>query len=127
MVSVLEKKKQTDPDRTIREVPLQNGYRRCKRHGGFFFSVLGQLTSNYSNLFERTIKTGEQESGELIKRNGFSEHWGWFITLDNLSNGDRSKWEYFLSMNVIEFLNYLAFVKDKQKHQEQILRESQRG
>ena len=30
-----------------------------------------------------------------------------------MSNNDRTKWDYFFSMNVIEFLNTVAFYKDK--------------
>jgi hypothetical protein len=36
-------------------------------------------------------------------------------TLDSLSGGDRTKWDYYLDMNVIDFLNWLSFQKDKQR------------
>lgn len=42
------------------------------------------------------------------------------MTLDVLSGGDRSKWEYLLELDVIEFLNYMAFVKDKKAYEEEI-------
>jgi len=30
-----------------------------------------------------------------------------------MSNNDRTKWDYYFEMNVIEFLNTVAFFKDK--------------
>ena len=56
------------------------------------------------------------EENEGSNRPGFVKHWGWYYTLDNLSNNDRTKWEYFLEMNVIEFLNSLSYFKDKQNY-----------
>ena len=40
----------------------------------------------------------------------------WFQVLDNLSNNDRTKWDYFLNMNVIAFLNTLQYYRIKEKH-----------
>jgi len=42
----------------------------------------------------------------------------WFFVLDNLSNSDRTKWDYFLEMNVIAFLNTLSFYRHKEKQLE---------
>ena len=78
---------------------------------------LGKLNQSYSGLFE--IEDSREDDGS--RRNtsggneGFSERWGWWITLDNLSNGCFEKWEYYETMNVIQFLNTCAYVKDKQK------------
>jgi len=35
--------------------------------------------------------------------------------VDNLANGDVNKYKHIYLMPVIEFLNILAFIKDKQK------------
>lgn len=43
------------------------------------------------------------------------------MTLDVLSGGDRSKWEYLLELDVIEFLNYMAFVKDKKADRKSVV------
>lgn len=40
--------------------------------------------------------------------------------LDNLSNNDRTKWDFFLGMYLPEFLNTLAFYKAKQEREKQI-------
>lgn len=44
--------------------------------------------------------------------------WGWYYTLDNVANGDITKWEYILNMNCIEFLNYITYKSLKAKWEE---------
>ena len=39
------------------------------------------------------------------------------MTMHNITNGDRSKWDYIYNMSAIEFLNYLSFIKDKQEYE----------
>ena len=92
---------------------MHDGY--CVRVFCFFFDQLAELIKSYRGLFE----TGDGENGEegsKPSRASFVEHWGWYYTLDSLSNNDRTKWEYFLNMKVIAFLNTLAYYKDKQDH-----------
>ena len=73
------------------------------------------LTRSYPRLFKRD-EPEDDEGSEQDNRAGFVAHWGWYHTLDSLSNHDRTKWDYFLDMNVIAFLNYIAYEKDKQNH-----------
>jgi hypothetical protein len=47
-------------------------------------------------------------------------------TIDNLANNDRTKWDYFLEMNLIEFLNTLAYNKDKQDYIEDEMKKWQK-
>lgn len=51
---------------------------------------------------------------------GFSEYWGWYGTLDSLSNNDVTKWEYISKMDLISFLNIIAYYKDKHKHMDDL-------
>jgi len=37
------------------------------------------------------------------------------VTLDSLSNSRPDKWKYYYDMGVIEFLNLVAFYKDKDR------------
>lgn len=37
------------------------------------------------------------------------------MTVNELANNDRTKWDYFFNMDVIEFLNSVAFLKDRNK------------
>ena len=43
--------------------------------------------------------------------------------LDAMSNGNREQWDYFTEMNVMQFLNHMAFLKDKNKELERQLNE----
>ena len=40
------------------------------------------------------------------------------MTLDNLSNGRRDKWDYFYDMKIREFLHTLSYYKAKQTEHE---------
>ena len=53
---------------------------------------------------------------------GFAKHWGWFITLDSISNNNPKDYNYYTSMNIKAFLTLLSFYKDKQDMQELALR-----
>lgn len=55
----------------------------------------------------------------------YARYWGWFVTLDAISNNVRKDWDYFTTMNVIEFLTTLSFYKDKQEYEKQQLKKIQ--
>jgi len=86
-----------------------------------------KLNESYRGLFDVEIGNDEQrsESNNVGGDGGFTEHWGWIVTLDNLCNGDFTKRPFYEKMNVIEFLNICAFVKDKQRFEERQLRIAQ--
>lgn len=87
---------------------------------GFFLQSLQQLNRSYGGLFESEIET--DDSGSTGNENGttsdYYERCEWFIILDYLSNHDRTKWDYYLNMNVIAFLNTLSFYKMKEQELE---------
>ena len=83
-------------------------------------SALRELNQRYRGLFHTTISEGDAESEvdtdervEETEEESYFEKWGWVVTLDALSQGDHSKWEYYTNLNVIEFLNIVSFQKDK--------------
>lgn len=76
-------------------------------HIRFFFEQFRGLLGRYPRLFG-----GDSEA---VAGETFESRWGWHITLDNLSNNDRTKWAFFTDMEVIEFLNELSYRKDKGK------------
>jgi len=43
----------------------------------------------------------------------FQSKYGWLYTVDNLTNGRPELWEFYFEMNIIEFLNRLAYQKAK--------------
>ena len=88
----------------------------------FFLQGLNQFITRYAGLLGKgKAKDIEEDSEgdtiELTEQDKHANHWGWYVTLDILSNKDREKWDYFLNMNIVAFLNYLAFVKDRNKWQ----------
>lgn len=82
---------------------------------------MGKALANYPKLFGEGDGEEQQDVGET-----FAGHWGWVAILDNLTNGDRTKWDYYLNMGGIDFLNYLAFLKDKQEHLKELYEKAKR-
>jgi uncharacterized protein YfaT (DUF1175 family) len=85
-------------------------------------SALRELNGRYSGLFSKESGQGNGESEEDIEEvnqeeESYFQKWGWIITLDSLSQGDHSKWEYYTNLGVIEFLNVVSFQKDKTEWQ----------
>lgn len=86
----------------------------------FFLQGLNQFITRYPGLFGRgkdkdIEEDTEGDKLELTEQDKHYQHWGWYVTLDKLANKDREKWDYFLNMNIVAFLNYLSFVKDRNK------------
>ncbi len=74
---------------------------------------LGELVTEYSGLFSSSSDGVDGDSKWFVKR------YGWRVTIDNLANGDILKYKHIYHLPVIEFLNILAFEKDKQKLERQ--------
>ncbi len=70
--------------------------------------VLQDVNRQYANLYGGT--DGEPTQGSEATFHG---KWGWIATINDMANNDRTKWDYFFKMNVIEFLNTTSFYKDK--------------
>ena len=62
-----------------------------------------EIISGYPNLF----------NGEGGEAKPFYKKWGWIATINNLAGGDKTKWDYFYSMGVLEFLNLVTFQLDE--------------
>jgi hypothetical protein len=81
----------------------------------FFLQCNEEVTRLYSGLFNQGNK--EVEEGEQKEQGKtFSDHWGWVTVLDALSNNQVKDWEAIANMPVIEFLNAMAYYKDKQRY-----------
>jgi hypothetical protein len=70
--------------------------------------VLQDINRQYSNLFDSGGGEGSEGSG-----GSFRDKWGWIATINDMSNNDRQKWDYYFNLNVIELLNTVSFMKDK--------------
>lgn len=88
---------------------------------GFFLSKLQQLVRSYTGLF--TDEDGETDNG--TDGGGYSKHWGWFIVLDKMSNGRREQWDWITEMNIVQFLTYMSFLKDKNEFENEVIKKSQ--
>lgn len=103
---------------------MHNGYSIyvCR----FFFKQLQEIIAKYKRLFGFADKEEDERLTEV--KPSFVEYWGWYYTLDNISGNDRTKWDYYLNMNTIAFLNTLAYYKDKQAYiEEQLEQQRRRG
>jgi hypothetical protein len=86
----------------------------------FFLQSYRRFVSSYRGLFGKANERSENDNGEPIERTEEQKHldyWSWYVTLDSLSGKDRSKWDFYLNMNVVAFLNYLSYIKDRNKWQ----------
>lgn len=59
----------------------------------------------------------EKDQNDMSNVHWFSEKWNWLAWVDALANGKRKDWEYFLKMNVLEFLTSVSFYQDKMQQQ----------
>jgi hypothetical protein len=75
------------------------------------------LNERFGGLFKQESETDEEPDEPISK--GFSR-WGWLITLDNLTDGDATKWNHYYGLNVIEFLTIVSYFKSKADEQERI-------
>jgi hypothetical protein len=75
--------------------------------------VLRGIGQQYPNLFSGGGEEGIEGSGGT-----FYTKYGWIALINTMANNDRSKWDYFFEMNIIEFLNAVCFSKDKAEHEQ---------
>lgn len=88
---------------------------RCISPRAFFLQTFREINTKYPRLFGKGDESDEQGDASNGKRKKtFLEHWGWFVTINNMANNDRQKWDYFFEMNIINFLNSVCFYIDKQ-------------
>jgi len=79
---------------------------------------LGKLRKEYTSLFGDAGEASETSGGERVET--FITKYGWLNAVDNLTNGRPELWDYYFDMNIIEFLNRLAFHKAKGAHERQM-------
>jgi hypothetical protein len=79
--------------------------------------ILQGINQKYSILFGGT---SGGVGGQVTY--SFREKWGWIANINDMCNNDRTKWDYFFNMNVIEFLNTVSFYIDKSESDREIER-----
>lgn len=85
-----------------------------------FFRSVQAINSGFANLLQgdgsETERSGEEEEdAERDSEAGgsFAERWGWIANVDVVSETCRCSWDDVWQMAAIEFLNILAYRKDK--------------
>lgn len=81
----------------------------------FFLRITKQFNRGYKGLF------GQEDEGvsEGIEGDWFSTKWGWYVTLDHLSNSRVVDWDRIVEFKVTTFLNMLSYYKDKQQFEKE--------
>lgn len=74
---------------------------------------MARLLAAYPNLFGERDNPEEDSEDE---DNWFHKRYGWLATVDAVAK-DRTQWDFYLMMPIVEFLNYLCFLRDKEEHQ----------
>jgi hypothetical protein len=82
--------------------------------------ILRGIGSSYPNLFG---EGGEGDSGTV---GSFYTKYGWVALINSMANDDRSKWDYFFDLSVIEFLNTVCFYKDKAEQERKDIEQMKR-
>jgi hypothetical protein len=85
---------------------------------------LAQLRDEYSTLFGVRSEGAETTSGN--KTQTFLTKYGWLYTVDNMTNGRPELWDWWFDLNIIEFLNRLAYHKAKGAYERQLQKQKHR-
>ena len=79
------------------------------------------IARQYPNLFGGgSSESSEGSEEQSTSGRTFEEKWGWIATINNMSNNDRTKWDFYFDLNVIEFLNTVVFFKDKSEEDKRL-------
>ena len=75
---------------------------------------MARLVAAYPNLFGKA--DGSEKEDFVDEDNWFATRYGWLATVDSVAK-DRTQWDFYLNMPIVEFLNYLCFLRDKDEYQ----------
>ena len=81
-----------------------------------------RFNQGYSNLFglddledkRQDAEEGDEEPNQGGQTNdGFVDRWCWIYHIDQVAEVRRQSWDEIFSLNVVEFLNMLCYIRDK--------------
>lgn len=75
---------------------------------------MARLVAAYPNLFGKPDDPEKEDFED--EDNWFAARYGWLATIDAVAK-DRTQWDFYLNMAIVEFLNYLCFLRDKEEYQ----------
>jgi len=77
----------------------------------FFLSTIQRINKQYHNLLNSEQGTGGEGSP-------FMERWGWVFSTKQVADFSNITVNQTYDLNVIEYLNTLAYLKDYNKHKD---------
>ena len=83
---------------------------------GFFFSSFQQFIKLYPTLFGKENEESVEDEGTnrgSETDNNFKLNWGWIENVDIISRETNRTWEQTFKLNVIEFLNTISYLIDR--------------
>ena len=81
----------------------------------FFLGTLSTVVDRYPRLFD----AGDEQL-DKVEVSPFS----WLDLIDKMANRDRTKWQFFLDMSLIEFFNAIAYYKAQTQERNKRLEQS---
>lgn len=83
----------------------------------FFLDFTKRLAEDYPTIFKGESNGGGESS--------FGSKWGWYIAIDQIAGGDRTKYDYIVTqLSIDEFLTHMVYLQDKAKEEERQLNKS---
>ena len=83
-----------------------------------------QFRDGLGNIYGEVFGEGGNENADNEQRN-FSEKWGWYSTIEELTGGDVTKIETVVGLNMHTCLNNLCYKIDKARKEKEQLRQQQ--
>ena len=88
---------------------------------------MAQLNDSYSELFEISSSKEEGYRGSVEENTGRDTEYTWLGCIDIVSETLRISWHEVYRISVIEFLNMLAYVKEKNRKEKEVLEKWRRN
>ena len=84
----------------------------------FFLQFKQRVIENYPELFE----SGSTETTDYGAAANFGKKWGWYQSIYGIAKGDVTRFEHITKLNFHECLMYLAFEKEKNQLEAQLIK-----
>ena len=88
---------------------------------------MAQLNDSYSELFEISSSKEEGDRGSVEENTGRDTEYSWLQCIDIVSETLRISWHEVYRIPVIEFLNILAYIKEKTRKEKEVLEKWRRN
>ena len=88
---------------------------------------MAQLNDSYSELFEISSSKEEGDRGSVEENTRGDTEYSWMGTVDVVSETLRISWHEVYRLPVIEFLNILAYVKERNRKEKEALKRWQQS